>query len=247
MKLPRRWGGALLLLIVVLALFAYRHARAVWSNPASPDLAAMPEAEFADNPALRMPPEVTELPYTLTGESFLQLLATYSPPEYLLWEVMTTVHLDGRTRSQWGSYLRQGNDSICEVTAYGSTVKRVDKKDGIVTLTLPQGSMEVPDNGNVQPTAVMGMANISDMALLRPQDIKEARFDLLDGRQVIYVEFTYPEQLVTERYWVSTQFGLPLQVESRLGDQLIYSATTLTLKDAPPAPPDQPPVSPGGA
>lgn len=243
MKAWRRTGGWLLLLLTVAGFLGYRYIRFVLANPATVNLAAMPEEEFAQNRSLFLADEGEELPYAVSVEQaqdYLDLLRDTKSPDYLLWEVRITRSSGDRSRTQFGTYLRQGADYDVEVREGGSLQRSVRSRGGAVTVSTSEGSRATAAERVYEPLPVLGMADIATLAALDPQYVLDARFDTLDSRQVVYVEFTYPDLDIQERYWVSLELGLPLQVETRLGEELIYQAVTSAISDVPPQPPEQP-------
>ncbi|NLT57334.1 MAG: hypothetical protein GXX99_00030 [Clostridiales bacterium] len=234
----RRRSSLFLLLATALILSGYLAMRAIMDRPTDIHLADMPEAEFAENPALTAPRTSTPVDYRLTPELFLELLKQYQTPENLSWQVETTVYasLDD-LRTQIGRYEKRGQDYHLRVVdgLTDGLVREVALEQGVLTVTTPDGSAESTAYAVYAPLPVLGMADLSVLTRLSAEQILYAgihtRFDLLDQRyQVVYVEFNYPDLPgLSECYWVSLEYGLPLRVQTFQGDELVYTAETLEL------------------
>ena len=72
----------------------------------------------------------------------------------------------------------------------------------------------------------MGMADITFLQEIAQQDIIAAQFTEYQGEYVIELEFQFSQLNQREKYWVSLEYGLPLKVESYVGENLIYTAQT---------------------
>ena len=239
----RHTGGWLVLLLTVLTFAGYRYIRFALSTPANINLAAMPEEEFAQNDSLFLEELGEELLYTVSTEhkeDVLALLKGYASPDYLLWEVQVTRSAGNRSRSQFGTYLKQGADYDVEVREGGTLLRSVRMRGGSLTVSSGGISRSGMAQDVYTPLAVLGMAEIATLANLDPQHVLEARFEQLNQREVLYVEFTYPDLKADERYWVSLELGLPLKVETRLDGALVYSAVTTAISDTPPREPAEP-------
>ena len=231
MRLAPRGGGLLVAALTVFALLGYYYVRFALTAPADARLAAMPEEEFAQNAALSPPQARQELPFELTPERYFELIQTYREPDYLLWEVEIQVLSGARERTSYAFYLRDGDDYLVEVYDRAGTLAReVRYEGGALTVRTPAGSIRSTAYPVYAPLPAMGMAGLPALAALSPSQIEQASLEVLDGRQVVYVTFTYPGMAMVEHYWVSLALGLPLRVETYEEGELVYAARTLSVE-----------------
>ena len=235
MNTPRRDGGWVVVLLTIAALLGFWYVRSALTTPADVRLAAMPDEEFSGNAALIPPASEQEIAIELTPERYFELIKTYQTPDYLRWEVQVTVYSQSRERITRGHYLREGNDYTIEVTdSGGALVREVRMRSGQLTVRTPFGSMVSTAYDVYAPLPALGMAGLDALAELTPQQIAATRLEQIDGRQVIYVEFSYPNLPLIECYWVSIELGIPLRAESYYEDRLIYHAETVRLQTTSP-------------
>jgi len=237
---PRGRHALFPLTLAVLALVSLFLLRGLWQAPSSAPIAAMPEEEFADNPTLRQQEEPLRLDTELTAAGYLALLAEAREPETLLWEGSIHHWSGASSRSFIAAYRKEGKDFQSELLEAGVLRRGLRRQNGRLTLTADGRSVTVSETEATTPLAAIGLVDLATLLDLPPEQITTLRFEVLDGEQVIYLSYQDPELPLTEHYWISLAYAIPLRVETYQGEELTYLAETTVLNDGTLPAPEEP-------
>jgi len=199
-------------------------------NPVTPGTEIdMPADEFKNNPEL-VPFEANTQGVTpvIDKSNIKEYLKTYKSPENIRWQVETKMTGTSGVSRQTINYYKKGSREFIEVIESGKTIYTYSYSGGSVKVNnkITGESITVSSGEQYSKAAVMRMPEIEFFLEASTKQITDARFDLLDNRQVIFIEYTFPELNQTERYWISLEYGVVLKSESLASGNVVMSSET---------------------
>ena len=223
-----------LLILCALLFLTYRlmTASSVAMEP-SEQIVLMPDDEFAENPVLFRSADGSLVAPVVDVTNCQQIIATIRRPESMYWECTTTLRSSAGNVRRTGRYYKRGSSYVAELRSTGGALETRVVSDGARAKISSGGgdTRTVSSIAQYTPEAVMGMADLDYFLALPAANILEARLEIFDGKDCLYVKVSFPELRMTEQYYISLFYGIPLSVESYLSDTLIYSAETVAVND----------------
>ena len=171
-----------------------------------------------------MPIDIAEI----TRYNVKEVLESISQPESYTWNA--TVAYSGVSGERTRSILiyKSGDNMRCDITEEGDVTDSIYKVGGFVYIvdngTRRYNSFE--DEGGAN--ALVSIAEFSDVVSLSDIDITSAYQETRDGHNVIVALVSSQEYRLEEEYVISSENGIPLSIESNLGETT-YTLTTVSL------------------
>ncbi|MDP4151933.1 MAG: hypothetical protein Q8865_00630 [Bacillota bacterium] len=196
---------------------------------------SMPESEFAKNPELS-PPKITGEGVTpeISKENIKAYLKTYKTPNTLYWNIKTTIYNGAASITNNARYYKKDGSELIEIyTANGGLQYSYSISGGNVKISnyLNGESFSTAASEQYSRSSLMRMPELSYFLNAPVKDITAARFELMDNRQILYVEYTSPSFSQTEKYWISLEYGVVLKSECYTAGHLTMAIQTSEISE----------------
>lgn len=219
-----------LLLFCVLMFFIIR---VLTSSGASSEMAErivlMPDSEFAENTVFFRNTDGSLREAKVDASNCQEIIASIRRPENMFWECTTTLRSSDGLLRRTGRYYKGGSSYVAEMRNGNTVDLRVVSNGKTARVSSGSESRTVSSNVQYSPEAIMGMADLSYFLALPKESIKKVELVKRSGESCLYIECSFSDLGLTEKYYLSLTYGIPLSAESFQNGNLIYSAETVTV------------------
>lgn len=220
--------------LLIVAAVVYWWLRTAETPKEQEQLAPMPETEFAQNPALgTLPGEGEPSVMNLNADTLRNFLDQLAQPKNLYWHTKYEIHSGDTIQYSYASYTRVGTRQKVEQRSVSGKLE--------MTYTLTPSKVTIAD-ARTGDKSTLALSHYSYVTLLHmpelsyfygtaDENISAVRLEKINGLTALYVEFYFPEIKQTEKYWLSSEYGVPLLAESYLDGKLTLRTSTLDIND----------------
>ena len=170
------------------------------------------------------------LALTIDEQDVLDVIAELRQPENYRWiNHVTRFFGESRSLERVNHQTVKGENVKIEVLDSSfNEIKSVILKDGSYYVIFPEISKYnfISDSSKFDKGSFQDIPEMQNILKIEREDISFVDIRKLGTENVIYFETKYDDMKISEKYWISIDFAVPLRVESYMDSKLFYLMET---------------------